>query len=232
MGRTPGSKNGISHTPGYTAVGQRAKGQIIDGRYVYNSPSPLERPGTISAFNDKMLMKNSSKHASQAAGKAGEYQERSERAATKAALYGNSSGKPSGAGAQERPAIDYRRDKRFSQVDYSASNKELLKRLAERRKNSLSSNAATINAAIQKSKDRLAENRAALAKQQAQALAKAKLQRIAAKQKVKASDEGGTNDWQRQAAKIQAKAELKTLKRRRKKSKSKSRRGNQNGKKS
>lgn len=157
MGRTPGSKNGISHTPGYTAVGQLAK---------------------------------------------------------------------------ERPAIDYQKDKRFSQVDYSSNDKALIQRLAERRKNSVSSNAATINAAIQKAKDRLAENRAALAKQQAQALAKAKLQRIAAKQKVKASDEGGTNDWQRQAAKIQAKAELKTRKRRRKKSKSKSRRGNQNGKKS
>lgn len=124
MGRTPGSKNGISHTPGYTAVGQLAK---------------------------------------------------------------------------ERPAIDYRRDRRFSRVDYSADDKALIQRLAERRKNSLSSNAATINAAIQKSKDRLAENRAALAKQQAQALAKAKLQRIAAKQKVAESEKGGTNDWQRMA---------------------------------
>lgn len=34
-GRTKGSKNGISTTPGYRAVGQKAKGQWINGRYVY-----------------------------------------------------------------------------------------------------------------------------------------------------------------------------------------------------
>ena len=34
--RTPGSKNGISNTPGYRAIGQRAKGRLIDGRYVYD----------------------------------------------------------------------------------------------------------------------------------------------------------------------------------------------------
>jgi hypothetical protein len=178
MARTPGSKNGISHTPGYTAVGQLAK---------------------------------------------------------------------------ERSAIDYRRDKRFSQkVDYKSYDTALLQRLAERRKNSVSSNAATINAAIQKSKDRLAENRAALAKQQAQALAKAKLQRMAEKQKVKASEEGKSNDWQRQAAKEQAYTEMAQklregkskgymikngmnrylVKANKKRKKSKSRRGNQNGKKS
>lgn len=181
MGRTPGSKNGISRTPGYTAVGQLA---------------------------------------------------------------------------QDRPAINYKKDKRFSQkVDYKSYDTALLQRLAEQRKNSVSSNAATINAAIQKSKDRLAENRAALAKQQAQALAKAKLQRIAEKQKVKASEEGKSNDWQRQAAKEQAYTEMaqklregkskgymikngmkrylvEANKKRKKSKKSKSRRGNQNGKKS
>lgn len=177
MGRTKGSKNGISHTPSYNAVGQLA---------------------------------------------------------------------------QERPAIDYRRDRRFSQkIDYKSYDTDLINRLAERRKNSLSSNADTINAAIQKSKDRLAENRAALAKQQAQALAKAKLQRIAAKQKVKASESGESNDWQRQAAKEQAYTEMAQKLRegkskgymvkngmnrylvtgKTKRKKSKSRRENQNGKK-
>ena len=161
MGRTKGSKNGISHTPGYNAVGQLA---------------------------------------------------------------------------QERPAIDYRRDRRFSQkIDYKSYDMDLI----------------TINAAIQKSKDRLAENRAALAKQQAQALAKAKLQRIAAKQKVKASESGESNDWQRQAAKEQAYTEMAQKLRegkskgymvkngmnrylvtgKTKRKKSKSRRENQNGKK-
>ena len=37
--RTPGSKNGISNTPGYRAIGQRAKGRLIDGRYVYEANS-------------------------------------------------------------------------------------------------------------------------------------------------------------------------------------------------
>lgn len=35
-GRTKGSRNGISTTKGYTAVGQKAKGKIINGRWYYN----------------------------------------------------------------------------------------------------------------------------------------------------------------------------------------------------
>lgn len=38
MARTKGSKNGISRTKGYTAVGQRAKGRWVNGRYVYDLP--------------------------------------------------------------------------------------------------------------------------------------------------------------------------------------------------
>lgn len=38
MARTKGSKNGISRTKGYTAVGQRAKGRFVNGRYVYDLP--------------------------------------------------------------------------------------------------------------------------------------------------------------------------------------------------
>ena len=39
-GRTKGSRNGISTTKGYRAVGQRAKGRIVNGRYVYDYQSP------------------------------------------------------------------------------------------------------------------------------------------------------------------------------------------------
>lgn len=35
--RTKGSKNGVSRTKGYTAVGQKAKGRYINGRYVYDT---------------------------------------------------------------------------------------------------------------------------------------------------------------------------------------------------
>lgn len=37
-GRTKGSRNGISTTKGYTAVGQKAKGKLINGKYVYDTP--------------------------------------------------------------------------------------------------------------------------------------------------------------------------------------------------
>ena len=37
-GRTKGSRNGISTTKGYTAIGQKAKGRYINGRYVYDTP--------------------------------------------------------------------------------------------------------------------------------------------------------------------------------------------------
>ena len=39
-GRTKGSRNGISTTKGYTAVGQKAKGRYINGRYVYENNTP------------------------------------------------------------------------------------------------------------------------------------------------------------------------------------------------
>lgn len=44
--RTKGSKNGVSRTKGYTAVGQRAKGQYINGRYVYDNLLGKSFPAT------------------------------------------------------------------------------------------------------------------------------------------------------------------------------------------
>lgn len=38
-GRTKGSRNGISTTKGYTAVGQKAKGHLVNGKYVYDYAS-------------------------------------------------------------------------------------------------------------------------------------------------------------------------------------------------
>lgn len=34
--RTKGSRNGVSNTPGYRAIGQRAVGRLVNGRYVYD----------------------------------------------------------------------------------------------------------------------------------------------------------------------------------------------------
>lgn len=42
-GRTKGSRNGISTTKGYTAVGQKAKGRWINGRYVYYEDEAKQR---------------------------------------------------------------------------------------------------------------------------------------------------------------------------------------------
>ena len=38
--RTKGSRNGYSKDPNYRPVGQQAQGKIVNGRYVYDSPSP------------------------------------------------------------------------------------------------------------------------------------------------------------------------------------------------
>ena len=41
MGRTKGSKNGISNTPGYVAIGEKAKGILNNaGQYMYNQVAP------------------------------------------------------------------------------------------------------------------------------------------------------------------------------------------------
>ena len=37
--RTKGSRNGYSKNPNYRAVGQKAKGQLINGQYVYDNPN-------------------------------------------------------------------------------------------------------------------------------------------------------------------------------------------------
>lgn len=42
--RTKGSKNGISNTPGYVAVGDRAEGRLVNGRYVYDNMTRRETP--------------------------------------------------------------------------------------------------------------------------------------------------------------------------------------------
>ena len=39
-GRTKGSRNGVSTTKGYTAVGKKATGKLINGRYVYDYYTP------------------------------------------------------------------------------------------------------------------------------------------------------------------------------------------------
>lgn len=53
-GRTKGSRNGVSTTKGYTAVGQRAKGRYINGRYVYDlGAQGSYRPGAVNSRNDR-----------------------------------------------------------------------------------------------------------------------------------------------------------------------------------
>lgn len=39
--RTKGSRNGISNTPGYRPIGEKAKGKLIDGRYYYEDENPV-----------------------------------------------------------------------------------------------------------------------------------------------------------------------------------------------
>lgn len=46
-GRTKGSRNGISTTKGYTAVGQKAKGKIVNGKYVYANNNENTQSGIV-----------------------------------------------------------------------------------------------------------------------------------------------------------------------------------------
>jgi hypothetical protein len=59
-GRTKGSRNGISTTKGYTAVGQRATGKLVNGRYIYDTPkysagnsSKATTGGTVKKSSEK-----------------------------------------------------------------------------------------------------------------------------------------------------------------------------------
>jgi len=52
--RTKGSKNGISTTKGYTAVGQKAKGRWVNGRYVYElGAQDSYRPQAVNSRNGR-----------------------------------------------------------------------------------------------------------------------------------------------------------------------------------
>lgn len=58
-GRTKGSRNGISTTKGYTAVGQKAKGKLINGKYVYTAGVNL--PTNFNGLSNYMDVANSNK---------------------------------------------------------------------------------------------------------------------------------------------------------------------------
>lgn len=51
-GRTKGSRNGISTTKGYTAVGQKAKGKFINGRYIYDMPASSANTDTLTKVSN------------------------------------------------------------------------------------------------------------------------------------------------------------------------------------
>lgn len=58
-GRTKGSRNGISTTKGYTAVGQKAKGHLVNGKYVYDAGVNL--PTNYNGLDNYMKVSNSNK---------------------------------------------------------------------------------------------------------------------------------------------------------------------------
>jgi hypothetical protein len=60
--RTKGSKNGVSRTKGYDAVGQKAKGQYINGRYVYGTPKSYG--ANVENTQSESVSKPSSLHIS------------------------------------------------------------------------------------------------------------------------------------------------------------------------
>lgn len=58
-GRTKGSRNGISTTKGYTAIGQKAKGHLVNGKYVYDAGVNL--PTNYNGLDNYMKVSNSNK---------------------------------------------------------------------------------------------------------------------------------------------------------------------------
>jgi hypothetical protein len=60
--RTKGSRNGISTTKGYNAVGQRAKGRWINGRYVYEDGSQNNWQQLGDAHRSSLTMNNTNRH--------------------------------------------------------------------------------------------------------------------------------------------------------------------------
>ena len=75
MPRTKGSKNGVSHTKGYTAVGKTAKGRWVNGRYVYDEHT-ITNPTSTTFGIEKKINKSS------AYGAANDWQNQAAKAAT------------------------------------------------------------------------------------------------------------------------------------------------------
>lgn len=75
MPRTKGSKNGVSHTKGYTAVGKTAKGRWVNGRYVYDEHT-ITNPTSTTFGIEKKINKSST------SGAANDWQNQATKAAT------------------------------------------------------------------------------------------------------------------------------------------------------
>lgn len=132
MGRTKGSKNGVSTTPGYVAKGQRARGRLVNGQYIYGD--------VINPFIRKQM-------AERAAAK-NNWQFMANRQAAITGL-------PSGTrmAVTKRQADIRAQNKR----GYSAERIALLKKLANERKANVSKNAEDINKQISAHRSRLQE---------------------------------------------------------------------------
>lgn len=132
MGRTKGSKNGVSTTPGYVAKGQRARGRLVNGQYIYGD--------VINPFIRKQM-------AERAAAK-NNWQFMANRQAAITGL-------PSGT----RMAVTKRQADIRAQNKRGLSSERiaLLKKLANERKANVSKNAEDINKQISAHRSRLQE---------------------------------------------------------------------------
>lgn len=170
MGRTKGSKNGVSTTPGYVAKGQKARGRLVNGQYVYGN--------VTNPFIRKQLAEKAAKE-----GAKNNWQFMANRQAAVTGL-------PSGT----RMAVTKR------QADIRAQNKRglsseriaLLKKLANERKANVSKNAEDIN-------DQISAHRSRLQEIVANKMDKDRKAKIMKQQIKKAANLGAQNNWQQMA---------------------------------
>lgn len=69
--RTKGSRNGVSNTPGYLAIGQKAIGRLVNGRYIYDTAQNVGRQARIGAANAYATARNQADYAGYKVRKAG-----------------------------------------------------------------------------------------------------------------------------------------------------------------
>lgn len=114
MGRTKGSKNGVSTTPGYVAKGEKAKGRFVNGRYVYD-----DKKSTYIKGDDGQYRKYSKGSTPTHSAKVMKWNDATGQYMTETSDANAPVKKKKILGKKVAKGIDYSKDKRFSKQVYN-----------------------------------------------------------------------------------------------------------------